>query len=133
MRKASLLLTLAFVAAPVGAKAVYLDCAFPSKDGAVRNFAVAFDEDAQTMSYTTPTGYVNKLPNVVFNPNEVIGSESSSSSGILTVSQWQISRVTGAAIRTTTMSVPRHPQINPGEPFTDNGTCSPVKAEVRKF
>lgn len=134
MKKAILVLTLGLVASPVEAQAVYLECTFTDNGGASRDFAVAFDEEAQTMSYTTSKGFVKKLPNVVFNPNEVVGSESSSSSsGILTLEQWEISRVTGAVIRTFTMSVPRYPQLEGGKPMVSNGTCSPVKAEPRKF
>ena len=134
MKKVVLVLTLGLVASPVKAEAVYLVCTLTAESGASSNFAVAFDEEAQTMSYTTPKGYVKKLPNVVFNPNDVVGSESSSSSsGMLTVEQWEISRVTGAVIRTYTMSVPRYPQLRGGEPMVSNGTCSPVKAEPRKF
>jgi hypothetical protein len=134
MGKSGLILLVAFVASPLDAKPVYLSCKFTNNDGSVRDFAVTFDEETQTASYTAPTGFVQKLPNVVFNPNEVIASNSEMmSSGILDVEQWEISRVTGAVVRTTTMSVPRYPQIKPTTTTPDNGICAPVKQEPRKF
>ncbi|WP_168713107.1 hypothetical protein [Sphingomonas ginsengisoli (ex An et al. 2013)] len=134
MKKVFLMLAATMIGSPALAKPVYLTCTFPGENGKSRDFSVTFDEETQSLSYTSPTGYTTKLPNVVFKANAVVAQNTDISSGLYTTDHWEINRATGAVSRTVKMGSVRFPDKIPEQTLTaDNGACATAKTLPRKF
>lgn len=125
------LVTLAFLASPVAAKSVYLNCTLTYQSDPPKVFQVTFDEEAGTFTYTFTGGPAHKMA-AAFTADEVVASDRDVLSGGTTLTdEWRINRATGHIQRNLTVGSTMLATSQP--PVTSDGTCAAVKAQPRKF